>query len=546
MPSDTRSWFKDILVLTLLISVLYGLFLGTRPLAPPDEGRYSEIPREMVVSGDYITPYLNGTKYFEKPALFYWLQAISIKAFGVNQVSLRLVTALMGVIGCLLTYWGARKLYGRRTALLSAIILGSSILYAGLAHFIILDTTLSTFLTGSFLFFLVGNQYPTGKKRADYFWLMYAFAAFATLTKGLIGILFPGMVILAWIALTNQWRQLRSYYLFSGSCLFLAITLPWHILVQLKNPEFFHFYFYEQHFLRYLTDYADRKQPIWFLPSVLVLGFFPWTGFLLSALKKQLLSLKNLLSAKNEIFLLLWAGLIFFFYWCSHSQLIPYILPIFAPLAIITGKYINDYGWKEGRLLNFGFLTATVMSFCVSIALLIFIHHKAIAPLSAYAIALLPILLVIINLNYWKKNTPLSILLLTTSSAFLVIFGTFYYELFESRSAKPVAIKLLKYMKNEDTVYNFNHYYQDLPVYLGRKVKVVNWTGELKFGIDHSKSDLYLDENQLRKEWPNPSRKFMVLKKEDVEYLKNALNLNVFTIAVDHKYALICNQEINH
>src|SRR5437667_1966059 len=114
-------WFRDLLVLTLLLGSFFGFKLGERALWSPDEGRYSEITREMVVTGDYITPRLDGIKFFEKPPLFYWLQSASIKAFGLNEWSLRLWPAMFALLGCLAVYAGGRKLFGRRTALLASV-----------------------------------------------------------------------------------------------------------------------------------------------------------------------------------------------------------------------------------------------------------------------------------------------------------------------------------------------------------------------------------------------------------------------------------------
>lgn len=116
VPTSRKStWFLDLFILTLAISLLYGIFLGSRPLMVPDEGRYSEIPREMLVTNDFITPHLNGLPYLEKPPLFYWLEALPIKLFGLNEWSLRSIPALLGLLGCLMTYLASRLLYDRRT-----------------------------------------------------------------------------------------------------------------------------------------------------------------------------------------------------------------------------------------------------------------------------------------------------------------------------------------------------------------------------------------------------------------------------------------------
>src|SRR5262249_22217637 len=133
------------------------ILLGTRPLFIPDEGRYAEIAREMATSGDYITPYLNGIKYFEKPPLFYWLGAAAIKIGGLNLWFIRSINAFLGLLGCLFTYITARKIYDRLTGLLAALILGTSLLYFVMVHMVSMDLTVTIFLTISLYFYLLGS-----------------------------------------------------------------------------------------------------------------------------------------------------------------------------------------------------------------------------------------------------------------------------------------------------------------------------------------------------------------------------------------------------
>ena len=211
------------LLLTLILGLLFGWGLGQRALWHPDEGRYVEIPREMTVSGDYVTPRLNGVKYFEKPVLFYWLQAGAIKVFGINEWAMRLWPAAFALIGCLAVYVAGRKLYDRRTGLIAAAVLATAPLHYFLGRAITLDMALSALLTVALLAFLLGTREPPGRARRHYFWTFYACAALATLTKGLIGMVIPAMVIGAWILILNEWRLLRSIYLPSGLVLFLPI-----------------------------------------------------------------------------------------------------------------------------------------------------------------------------------------------------------------------------------------------------------------------------------------------------------------------------------
>ena len=265
IPTDTSRAWRDALLLAVLLAVFFGFELGGRALWHPDEGRYSEIPRAMVASGDYVTPRLNGVKYFEKPALFYWMQAGSIKLFGVNEWALRLWPALLALAGCLAVYGAGRKLFGRRAGLIAAIVLATSPLYYLLARIITLDMAVSVLLTGALLSFLLGVREPPGRTRSLYLYAFYALCAAATLTKGLIGIVIPAMVIGAWIVLLWDWRLLRAIHLPTGLLLFFVLAAPWHVLAARANPEFAQFYFIHEHFQRYLTTGT------WALPAVVVL-----------------------------------------------------------------------------------------------------------------------------------------------------------------------------------------------------------------------------------------------------------------------------------
>ena len=158
---------RDLVLLGVLTALFFGCFLGSRPLSVPDEGRYVEIPREMVGTGDYLTPRLNGVKYFEKPPLFYWFEAGMIKLFGLSEWSVRLGPALFALFGCLAVYYAGTRMFGRLAGLMSACILATSVLYYALSRLITLDMPVSVLLTASLLSFLLGTREPAGAARGS-------------------------------------------------------------------------------------------------------------------------------------------------------------------------------------------------------------------------------------------------------------------------------------------------------------------------------------------------------------------------------------------
>src|SRR3990172_13095445 len=153
--NNGNSWLRDVVLLGALITLLFGFMLGSRPLTTPDEGRYSEIPREMLINGDFVTPRLNHIIYLEKPPLFYWIQAGSLKLLGNNLWATRIPNALIALLGCLLVYVTARQLFDRRTGILASLILATSLLYFSIAHLITLDMTVTVLLSAGLFSFLL-------------------------------------------------------------------------------------------------------------------------------------------------------------------------------------------------------------------------------------------------------------------------------------------------------------------------------------------------------------------------------------------------------
>ena len=215
---------KGLSFLIIILGIFFSFEMGNRPFASPDEGRYVEIPREMVVTGDYVTPRLDGMKYFEKPPLFYWMQAASIKVAGINETSMRFWIVLFAILGCLSVFYVGAKCYSRNVGVMAAGILATSVLYYGLSHLIILDLVLSVLLCGSlwafFLAFVKENRSKIPKKYLII--AMYALAALACLTKGLIGAILPGFVVFLWMLFTNNWRKLKEILYVPGILVFFG------------------------------------------------------------------------------------------------------------------------------------------------------------------------------------------------------------------------------------------------------------------------------------------------------------------------------------
>ncbi len=567
------TWCFDLLVLSVFIVLLFGLFLGSRPLSTPDEARYSEIPREMLVLHDFVTPHLNGVKYFEKPPLMYWIQAAAIKLFNpsvgkvintshapqlantlaplsINEWVVRVPNALMALLGCLILYASGRLLFDRRTGLLSAIILSTSFLYFTLARMVTLDMSLSVLLSSSLLTFLMAVNLPFGSKRRYLCYAAYIFSALAVLTKGLVGIVFPVMIVGTWILLTQQWRLLKQIYLPSGILLFLLIAVPWHVLVQQRNPEFLQFYFIQQQFLRYSTLIAQRYQPSWFFIPILFAGFLPWIVFLFQAIKASFPRTRQQIREKsNHVFLLLWVSIIFVFFSLSHSKLIPYILPLFPAVALITGHYLATQGDRAGVkwgtiLLPFIWLIGGGLGVLWLLMVPTADLPKLGIPflIAGYSIFLLGSLFTAFYYALHRGKTAFICLTLASSISF-IIFATGIPRV-DTRSIKPLVQALTPLLRPHDKIVSYDNYYQDLPFYLNHRVMTVNVVGELEFGMQHQNTSAWmLSATRFWRLWDSQQRVFMITDKPLYQSLK-VNKKSIYLIAVTPYDVLLSNHAI--
>jgi 4-amino-4-deoxy-L-arabinose transferase-like glycosyltransferase len=349
-------WLRDLLILAVILAIPFFQYLGGLPLIDPDEGRYAEIPREMLERGDLITPTLNYVKYFEKPPLLYWINAASLKIFGVNEFAARFPSALCGLLTVLATYIIARRLYGRRAALISALILGTSAGFVLQSRIILTDMLLTFCLTAALGSFIVAAGREGRRSRALPWYLFYLFCALATLAKGLIGMVFPAGIIFFYIVLSRRWRLLSEMRLIPGLLLFLAVAAPWFVAVSLRNPEFAHFFFIREHFERFTSTVHGRYQPLWFFVPVLLGTMLPWSFFIPTALFKAWRD-RHHDEGQAGMYLLIWTALIFLFFSKSNSKLIPYILPIFPSLAMLIGHRIDVMSDGRGREMKWTAIT---------------------------------------------------------------------------------------------------------------------------------------------------------------------------------------------
>lgn len=529
---ERRTWLTDLLYLSLILIVFYLFWLGSYPLFIPDEGRYSEVAREMIESHDYITPRVNGVVFLDKPVLYYWFQALSIHLFGIKEWALRLFPALFGVGGCLATYVCGRRLFDRQTGLISSIVLATSPLYFGSAHYANLDLEVAVLISCTLLFFITAIQVK-GKSSYYFYMAAYFLAALAFLTKGLIAIVFPGIVGLIWIIAMQRWEVFKEMHLRTGILLFFAITMPWYILVQQANPQFLHYFFITQQVTRFLSAATfNNPTPFWFYLPVVLMGFFPWTAFLIPAIYKSYQRIaKSRLQHGTELYLLLWLFVIFFFFSIPRSKTIGYILPIFPALALIVGNTISKT-WHQvhQEKMYWSYVCFIALSLLFS-GLFLLLPFKGWLSLSPYFTPYLIILSILsagsaifaFLLMTKKTLLPFFSLCVLSSTLFLFMIGMGAVHL-NQYSAKSLVFELKTIIKPQDEVINYFKFYHDIPLYLERRITLVadwqdpeiaqkdNWIRELWYGMPFQETrDWLINEDTFWQRFNGDKRLFVFI-----------------------------------
>jgi 4-amino-4-deoxy-L-arabinose transferase len=332
---------------------LLGLFflfillpLGFRALWIPDESRYAEIAREMAESGNWVVPQLLGLNYFEKPAGGYWFTALSQALLGENLFAGRLPVALAtglstAVVGVLaqLMWQDARK------AWIAALIYLSSALVAGLALYITLDPLLTLWLNLALLAFHVATTSPTPRRRLGAWALLGAACGMAFLTKGFIAWLLP--VLVAGPYMLWQ-RRLAELFRYGPLAVLVAVLVaaPWAWAVHQQAPDFWNFFFWNEHVRRFAAADAQHSEPFWFYLPVLLLGCLPWLGFLVPAFRHAWTEKRD----PRVGFLLIWLVLPLAFFSLTRGKLPTYILPCFTPLALLFAHALT--GQLDGGLVG--------------------------------------------------------------------------------------------------------------------------------------------------------------------------------------------------
>jgi 4-amino-4-deoxy-L-arabinose transferase-like glycosyltransferase len=485
-----------------LLGLIWFLSIGAPPLFNPDGGRYAEIPREMLVSGDWVTPRLDGIRYFEKPPLQYWASAVVEKFVGPTTWAARLWPALCGFLGLLLTGWLTRRLYGERASRFAVIVQASALLYVALARISTLDMSLCFMLqmTLTALALLVHRPassevaapMPSARRLAA---LLAVGVALSVLAKGLVGILIPGAVGAIYMLAYRDLRLLaraRVHYVLAALAL---IAAPWFVLVSVRNPQFARFFFIFEHFQRYLSVKGhDRYQPAWFFVLVLAGGLIPWLSLAPRA------AFEAARSARREPatgLLLIWAAFVFVFFSASQSKLVPYILPMMPAVCVLMGRMLASL---SPRRLVAHLTGVAVFGLILALAVLsvVALSHVGLARPRAWMSLASPASIALFVAAFLAltvaggigalcshRGHSLRGAAVTALGALLLVQGAAFgmSQLPRSQEDIQVVRALRPVIGRYRQFYCVGTYLQTVPFYLRRTCSLVGYQGELAFGL---------------------------------------------------------------
>lgn len=517
--------------LLLLAVIAWFGTLGYRDLIHPDEGRYAEIARQMLASGDWITPRLNGILYFEKPALQYWATAAAFAVFGISDFAARFWPGLTGAFAVLALWWTTRAVLGPRIALYSAGVLGSCVWWLGNSHFVNLDMGLSASLCLAMLGFWYGqrDQASAADNRLG-MRLAWAGMALAVMSKGLIGIVLPAAVLAAYSVLARDFSVWRRMRWLSGTLIFTVIAVPWFVLVSMRNPEFAHFFFIHEHVDRFLKPGHRRTGAWWYFVPHLLAGLIPWTTLLPGALALGWRRTPGRFQGNR--LLLLWAVVIFGFFSVSSSKLPSYILPIFPALAILIGQHVQRLPAR--RLgLHFAAMAFVALAGMLGLAAMTGGWFGARAVYSteelAYREWILVGLAVIAALSILASRLAFvgRVGAACVALGFAGLIGTQtilqgHQTLAVQKSARTMVAALAPRLPADAPVFSVGYYDQTLPYYLRRPVTLVEWLDEFTMGLSIEPSLQVPTEAQFMARWRLLAQAAAVMRPETYERLRDA------------------------
>ncbi|HEX4632285.1 MAG TPA: glycosyltransferase family 39 protein [Gemmatimonadales bacterium] len=470
--------------LLLVAAIALGWSLGGHRLLDPDEGRNAEVAREMVQSGDFIVPHLDGLPYLDKPVFYFAAAAVAMEGLGPTEAAARLPALLFTLGSIVLVVWWARKRWGAEAGWLSGIALASMPLVLAFARETIFDSTLAFFLTLAILAF--AEDRPV---------LAWAAIGLGGLTKGPVAILVPLLATLPYVLLTG--KPLGRVFAWRGMVVFLLLALPWFLVVTARHPEFPNYAFVRETFQRVTTKGFHRTAPFWYYIPIVLVGAFPWIVPALAQLGhlgrwRWLWEARQVNpAAQDALFLLSWLVGPLIFFSLNQSKLPHYVLPLLPAIALAAGRGLSRRGIGLGAkayvrvalLLGLGLITLTVW-FPAPISLTP--AEKAAMPTAALVLGLVLVASGLTVALAVRRNTPSlgAAAYAVIVVAVPVVGGTLLRAVGQDRSSAAVSDAVAAALSHSAAsgapaqVVGVGAFIPSLPFYLRRTIPLATATGK--------------------------------------------------------------------
>jgi 4-amino-4-deoxy-L-arabinose transferase-like glycosyltransferase len=371
-PENVRR--NETFLILILVAVCLTLFffqIGARPIWDIDEGAHASTSRDMVLSGDWITPTFNGQPFYDKPILHNWLVAFSFLAFGFTEFAARLPSAVLASACVMITYLMGKKMFGPVIGFLGGVILATAVEFVILARTVVHDISLVFFVTlALYLFYLV---YADVRQKIRNLVFFYAALGLAVLSKGPVGLALPAMTIGLYLVFKKNLAFIKQMQIGWGLLIFLAVASPWYILISLKNPDYAGYFFIKQNLGSFLSSDPRHPEPFYYYIPVLFGGFFPWSCFLplalIYAVRKRFHNV-----SQGTALLGIWFAVVFIFFSMAGSKLPTYILPLFPAASLLVALLWKKMLDASGPQIRKGFILSLLPVVLVFLAALIYLR----------------------------------------------------------------------------------------------------------------------------------------------------------------------------
>ncbi len=453
--------------LFLVSFVSYLLFSHLVPITDPVESNYALTAKEMVKSGDWLSPRIYGQVWYDKPIFFYWLTALAYRYFGFSDLAARLTPALFAGLGVVLLYWFLNKTINQSVALLSTIVMGTSLEYVLLAKFVITDMVLFVFNSAALVFFFLGYTQEGGIKR--WYWAMYASMALAVLTKGPVGLLLPGLVMFVFIAVQRNWSELRNMLIPTGLMLFFMIALPWYAaMYYVHGFDFIDTFFGVHNYLRATVSEHPKDNVIYYYLVVFFLSMLPWAPL---ALKAMVMTWKdqNLRKSPLWLFSFIWFGVYFIFYSLMATKYLTYTFPTLFPLAMLTGNYLEQLLTHNKKTTILYWIGMPIFFSTVGYIAAAYRYQENLWLIAGSLTLLFVTVFVWTKIKKQSSRLVLGLLCVYQIAIYMILSVFIYPAIAETRSEKELAQNLLEY---NDQRIGFYEFYSTSAVYYSGKTAV--------------------------------------------------------------------------